>query len=258
MRILVIISSHKMSIEYLQNIKILKEYLKEYNVSYCGISNTNDFYNYESIIKFKYKIINTAKQLNKICDFISYYKHKLIKKYVWYIKYRPDIKLLEPINFSILSTIAINARARVYNGQNNIKYGMSINGKGPWENIGCCHYNEIEKDIVLDDQFYIFHKNVINNGGFQKIDKPHINEWYTVDNKFMPWEHEWFHTNCWRSRNIKLNIIGIHLLFTKFNSYSGDINPIKLERNIYYSSNVFNIINYFISIKNRLKCTFLS
>lgn len=256
MKILVIISSHEMNINHLSNIIILKEYLKQYNVSYCGISNTDDFKHYESVIKFKYKIINTSKQLSKICNFITYYKDKLIKKYDWYIKYRPDIKLLETINFNTLSTTAINARARVYNGPNQLIYGMSINGIGPWVNKGCCIYNKQEKDIVLDDQFYIFHKNIIMNGGFETYNPKNVIEWYKVDNKLMPWEHEWFHTNCWKSRNIKLNIIGIHLLFTKFNSYSGHINP-KLQ---YKSATerIFNIIHYFISIKNRLKSTLLS
>ena len=225
MKILVIISSHEMNIKHLPNIQILKEYLKDYNVSYCGISNTNDFNNYESVIQFKYKITNPAKQLSKMCDFITYFKDKLTKKYDWYIKYRPDIKLLEPINFDILSTIAINARSRVYNGPKQLIYGMSINGIGPWQNIGCCFYNKVEKDIVLDDQFYIFHKNVIYNGGFETFNPKNVNNWYNVDNKFMPWEHEWFHTNCWKSRNVELNIIGIQLFFTKFNSYSGHINP---------------------------------
>ena len=255
MRILVIISSHEMNIKHLPNIKVLYEYLKEYNVSYCGISNTNDFNNYESIIKFKYKITNTAKQLNKICDFISHYKEKLTTKYDWYIKYRPDIKLLEPIQFDKLSTNAIKARARVYNGANQLKYGMSINGVGPWKNIGYCLYNEIEKDIVLDDQFYIFHKNVIINGGFEIFNPKNVAKWYISENKFMPWQHEWFHTNCWKSRKIQLNIIGMHLLFTKFNSYSGDIIP---KKTLIQRIKFFNIFRYFISIKKRLKCARLS
>lgn len=256
MNILVIISSQQMSKEHLPNIKILCDYLKDYNVSYCGISNSDDFSNYESVIQFKYKIINTSKQLSKMCDFITHYKEKLTTKYDWYIKYRPDIQLLEPINFNALSKTAINARARVYNGPRQLVYGMSINGIGPWERIGCCIYNKKEKDIVLDDQFYIFHKNIIINGGFETFKPKNVIEWYIVDDKIMPWEHEWFHTNCWKSRNIGLNIIGIHLLFTKFNSYSGHINP-KLQY-ISFTDRILNIINYFISIKNCLKSAILS
>ena len=46
-------------------------------VEYCGISYQDEFHNYESIISFKYKIINTKRQLSKICDFITDYKAEL-------------------------------------------------------------------------------------------------------------------------------------------------------------------------------------
>jgi hypothetical protein len=77
MKLLIIICSNELDIKWCDNIKILDDYIKEnkdIQVDYCGISSNNDFHNYESIIKFKFKIINSNKQLTKICDFITDYK----------------------------------------------------------------------------------------------------------------------------------------------------------------------------------------
>lgn len=211
MKILVIICSHEMNINHLSNISILNNYLVNYtsNVEYCGISNTNDFENYETVIKFKYKIINTKRQFSKICDFITDYYNNL--DYDWYIKIRPDMKLLEPINFHQLSDISINARARLYVGPKRIRHGMSVNGEGRWKNIGDCKYHEFEKDIILDDMFFIFHNFVIKMGAFNKI----IN---------YERETEWDQTYTWKSRNINLNVIGIYLENTKYSCFSGHLN----------------------------------
>jgi hypothetical protein len=212
MKILVIICSNEMNSIHLPNIEIMYNYLKKYDnsiVEYCGISNRDDFNNYESIISFKYKIICHKKQLSKMCDFITQYKNEL--DYDWYIKFRPDIIMLEPINFDILSDTAINARARSYNGPKHIKYGMSINGEGVWRNIGDCYYNIRETNIIIDDQVYIFHQNVVKMGAFN-----HVNDGNRED--------EWFHTNIFKSRNIGLNPIGLYLQFTKRNVFSGHIN----------------------------------
>ena len=180
-------------------------------IEYCGISNQDDFHNYETIIQFKYKIINKKQQLDKICDFITEYNGKL--DYDWYLKIRPHIKLLDTIEFDMLSEHAINARARVYNGPRKIKYGMSINGQGCWKNIGDCHYADIEHNIILDDMIYIFHKNIVQNNAFNKI-------------SITKHQDEWEHTRVFNERNIKLNVIGINLCFTKYNAFSGNINMI--------------------------------
>lgn len=211
-KVLVIISSHEMDINNSNHIQILHDYLinnKNISVDYCGISNQNDFHNYENIITFKYKMINPKFQLSKICDFIT----ETNLDYDWYIKIRPDIKLLEPINFDVLSDNAINARARVYKGPKKIKYGMSVNGPGYWAHIGDCYYNDIEQEdeIVIDDMFYIFHNNLIKNGGFNKINSDVI-------------QNEWFHTRIWKERNINLNIIGICLNNMKYCAISGNLN----------------------------------
>lgn len=221
MKVLVIIASHEMRSIHLPNIKVLNDYFKTYEnttVDYAGISNSDDFNNYESIISFKYKVIEPKRQLSKICHFITKYKNEL--DYDWYVKIRTDILLLEPINFSKLSDTSINARARVYIGPKKIMYGMSINGEGPYKNMGCCSYNECEKEIILDDQLYIFHQNVINLGAFETFDTEKVPQWF--DN--MQSENEWFHTNCWKSRHIPLNVIGISIIFKKYDAFSGNLN----------------------------------
>jgi hypothetical protein len=209
MKLLVIICSHEFNIKWCDNIIILNNYLNYVDISYCGISSQNDFYNYEHIIQFKYKVINTKLQFSKICDFITNYKNEL--NYDWYIKIRPDIKLLEPINFNMLSDISINARARIYYGPKKIKYGMSVNGAGIWQNIGDKYYSENENNIVLDDMFFVFHHNIIKLNAFDTI------------NDYTPGWEEKMQTNTFTNRNIHLNVIGINLENTKYNTLSGDI-----------------------------------
>lgn len=215
MRILVLIVSHELRKDFLSTINVLNEYLVKTNnqIDYCGISNQNDFENFESLIEFKYKIINPKRQLSKVCDFITQYKNEL--DYDWYIKIRPDLRLLEPINFDILSTTAINARARKYIGPKHIKHGMSVNGEGVWKNIGDCFYSETEEDVILDDQLYIFHNNIISQGGFDKIEETQL-------------ENEWTHSYCWKARLPAgaLNVIGIYTVFTRYMVYSGDLAPV--------------------------------
>ena len=128
------------------------------------------------------------------------------------MKIRPEVKLLNTIPFHILSEDAINARARVYNGPRKIMYGMSVNGKGCWENIGDCHYADTEHSIILDDMLYIFNKNVVKKNAFDKIQKS------------IQIQNEWTHTMIFNERNIQLNVIGIDLCFTKCNTFSGNIN----------------------------------
>ena len=64
----------------------------------------------------------------------------------------------------------------------------------------------------MDDMIYIFHHNVILMNGFEKIEFSESPE------------HEWIHTNIWKSRNINLNVIGINLQNTKHHAYSGNVN----------------------------------
>lgn len=207
MKVLVILISHEMHPSHSPYVEILANYMKEHTVDYCGISNSDDFHNYESIIPFKYKIINTKRQLSKVCDFITDYKSEL--DYDWYVKFRPDMKLLDPINFDMLSTTAVNARARQYIGPKLIKYGKSFNDFITISNGG--YYSIIETLIILDDMIYIFHNNVIKRGGFESFPYTGIQE------------AETFQSNLWRSRNIELNVVGINALNTKYGYVSGDI-----------------------------------
>jgi hypothetical protein len=214
MKLLVIISSHVFETKYCDNIKILDDYMKNSNmeVDYCGICNSDEFSNYEHIIKFKYKIINTNHQLTKLCEFITDYRSEL--DYTWYMKFRPEIKLLDTINFDTLSVDAINGRARVYHGPSKIKYGMSVGGVGCWDYVGDCYYAEKEHGIIIDALFLIFHKNTIDRNAFDKIEgvQPYP-------------QTEWTHTDLFNQRKIPLNVVGINLCFTKYGvAYSKDIN----------------------------------
>jgi len=212
MKLLIIIVSHSFDSKWCDAIKILNEYMKLLNmdVEYCGISNQDDFYNYETIISFKYKIINTENQIVKLHDFITDYRSEL--DYTWYMKIRPDIKLLENINFDILSQNAVNARARKYRGPLKIKYGMSVNGQGCWRNIGDCYYSDREEMIELDDMLQIFHKNIIELNAFDKV----------ILN--ISYSNEMVQNDIFINRKIPLNVIGINLVNLKHNCFSGDLN----------------------------------
>ena len=203
MKLLVLVCSHEMDPQWIDNIILLRDYMKDLDVDYCGISNQDDFHHYESILSFKYKVINPKRQLTKVCDFIS----STELNYDWYMKIRPDVKLLEPIPFSILSKEAINARARVYFGPRNIPYGMSVNGEGIWKDVGDSHYDEEEHDIILDSMLFLFHNNVKN--AFEPI-QPEYDA------------GEWEQALVFKERNIPLHVIGIHLENTKYNTFSGN------------------------------------
>jgi hypothetical protein len=209
MKILVIFVSNKMDSKDIDNIKILKEFLIDYEVDYCAISSTNDFDIYEQVIDLKYKIVNTKKQLSKITDFITDTKDDL--NYDWFIKIRPDNKLLEKIDFSTLKQDSINARARVYAGPRMLKYGMTVNGKGYFAHIRDCSIQSSESKVILDDTLFIFGQGAIRKGAFDKI----------LEGKR---EDEWFQTAIFNNRKIPLNVIGIFVLNTKHNIESGHLN----------------------------------
>ena len=218
--VLVIISSHVFNIEECNNIKILNDYLlsiPNIKIDYCGITNDDEYFKiFEDIITFKYKIVNTKLQLGKICDFINDYKTTF--DYNYFIKIRPDIKLLEQIPFNNIDVNSICSRARIYKGPEKIKYGLSVNSVGPYEYIDKNTYMELidfNKEIVMDDQFYIFTNKVINMGAFNKL---------PIEYENIIRQDEWVHTKLFNERNIPLKIIGLNVIFTKNDSYSGDIN----------------------------------
>ena len=188
------------------NIASLAEYsstvLKDDIVHFAGISMQEDFYNYEHIIKFEFKEINKKQILSRLCDFINNNKEKL--DYDWYVLIRPEITLLETINFDNLCKLSINGRSRMYRGPRIIKYGSSVGGEGMWKNVGdYLFYNETESLIVLDDQFIIFHNNIIQTGLFT----------FPVVTNSDKREAELCHDAYYKNKNINKNIMSINLFF---------------------------------------------
>lgn len=200
MRVLVIISSYEMYDEFKLHIFNLVRYMNQLTgatVDYAGISSKDDFATYEGILQFKYKVVSSKKQLSKICEFIS----GTTLEYDWYIKIRPEVQLMEQIPFERFCPNSVNARARFYVGPKSIRNAMSVGGPGVWANIHHSFYNPEEKRVNLDDQFYVFHQNVINAGGFRV--KPYTGEK----------EDEEYHSKYWISNGIPLNVVGINIVF---------------------------------------------
>jgi len=202
MKLLVIIATSKMDINLKRNIIRLDFLLRSqgHDVDYAGISCIDDFDNYEDIIKFKYKEIDKNFQLTKVCNFIQ--KHQL--EYDWFIRFRTEMFLLSPIDFNGLCPMSINARARKYVGPRRIQYGMSIELPST--------FSQEESFVEVDDQIYIFHKNVIDKGGFSGIE--------SYNNKIHI-ENETVHTEFWNLRGISFNIIPINALFMRDSSWIG-------------------------------------
>ena len=193
-----IIVSSEINKNFLQNMVILRDFMKDYQTDFAAVSSSDDFANFESTIPLKYKEIDDKRQFSKTCHFISKYKDQL--DYDWYIKIRPDVKLLEPISFDDCNDSMINARARVYNGPRTIKHGLSAGGEGEGDWAKCYTYNDVEKDVVLDDMIWIFGKKVIDIGAFSPPDSDEPN-----------FEVEWHITDVWKKRNIPLHVVGINL-----------------------------------------------
>jgi hypothetical protein len=159
-------------------------------------------------------MVNNGRQYSKVSTFLNAHK-KDVDQYDWIMKIRPDIRLLVKLDFELYPTNAINGRARVYEGPHCISYGMSVNGKGDWEHIqGSRKYAPKETNIILDDQIFFFHHNLIQSGAFDPIQvSPH-----DVQN-------EWFHTKIWNAKRIPLNVVGIQTFLSKYNAFSGNTLP---------------------------------
>ena len=210
MKILIIITGHNIN-EYSHSIKKLYDYFN-YNypndvTDYACISSSNVTM-IEQCINIKYKEIDTSQQLTKVCNFITKYYNEL--DYDWFIKVRPEIIINDKINFEELNIDSINARAREYIGPKRLLYGNSVNGDGKHKLHNASTYNINEQLIILDDQLYIFHRKIIDSGAFNNtMDE----KWFTYNNI----EHEWYHSCCWKSRNIQVNVIDINLVLRKNN-----------------------------------------
>lgn len=191
------IVGNEMNKNFLPNIVILRDYMKEYDTDYAVISSSDDFANFEGTIPLKYKEVNTKRQVAKIFDFISKYKDQL--NYDWYIRVRPDLKLLEPVPLHKCDPSMINARARVYNGPRNIPHGLSSGGPGEWSWAKDYKYMDKEQDIILDNMIFMFGKKAIDAGGFSEVTDPPT------------YRDEWTLSNIWKEKNIPFNVVGINL-----------------------------------------------
>ena len=167
-------------------------------VDYCVITNPCDFLAFNWDIPFKYTVFNPKKQLNKICDFITEYSNEL--NYDWYIKTRSDLELHSSLDFNCMSDIAINARARVYEGPRQLKLSAScsLDTYNPFGGKSFS-YSKTESKCVLDDMIYVFSSKVIRLNAFNSLpgEYNHLRH------------HEWTHNQLWESRGVAKNIISI-------------------------------------------------
>ena len=185
-------------------------------IDYACISSQDDFANISDSLPLKFTFVCDKLQLSKLCDFLSNTHDAL--GYDWYVKTRPEIILYEPIKFDSLKPNCINARIRHYKGPDRIVNGSSVGGEGGWDDTcGSVHQTDLEY-IILDDQFYIFDRSVISNGGFAPIDE-------TLTGA----QSETFHSNIWKSRKIDLHPIGIHLEFRRENGFSAFSGPVNIR-----------------------------
>ena len=230
--ILIILSTNEMYPEFKPQTVTLKKYIEHlstrYRVELAGISSKDDFSNYEDTLVFKYKYVNPKAQVSKICDFISENRDKM--NYDWYFRTRPEEEILDfdCINFESLPKDAVSARAREYMGPFTGKYSCSVGGEGSFKHVKACFYKTDLEKLVLDSNDYIFHKTVVENGGFSKITQDE-KEWEKSTGIHN--ENEWFFDHIMVSRNIKKNIIDIKLKFTRKSTNqvlsSGDINTVQ-------------------------------
>jgi len=228
-KVLFILTSRSCHDEYLHILRRFADYVKRlsatYDIDVAFISGEDDFSTYESILPFKYKRVNPEKQLDKLCTFLS----ECPERYDWYVKTRPDLDLLQDIPFSSLPKDSINARARVYTGPAKLEDAASIGGEGFWKHItGEIHYSPELTVQVLDDIVYIFHKDVLDQGAFSPLTEEERAYRFplSVAPPAQGVQDEWFHTNLWNHRKIKMNVIGLKCRFMKKGDYahSGHIN----------------------------------
>lgn len=251
-RILLIISSNTMNIEYQENIKCIKEKIVNNfnNIDICLISSYEDYNNYDNIINVKYKIKCEGRQFTKM---VELFKFLNIKKtnYDWYIKIRPDLLVLDNINDKILNICnknCLNSRLRFYIGPDlNIKHGASHTTNDAWSKSWI--YNSTILTVVPDDQIYIFHKNIaekcfapiiysiISN---EVIDYYyfHCNTGWTLTKRNihdiiklgLTTQLEWFFRDILNLRDIEINPLGLNVIFR--NIQSNDLiincNPLKI------------------------------
>lgn len=227
MKILIIIISDSITINPIPNIldKIINP-LKKDNISVdiatcCSNGKINCISD-----SVKYNFECNGYQLTKTCFAVNQLDNEY---YDFYIKTRPEVILKDEINKKFIDSLcknSINSRCRSYKGPPiNIINGFS------------CQKHDIRKDDLLlgdkvvvcpDDQFYIFHRNILdlfrpiyrdtyinyaenlikNDKNYDWIDSwmLDVNYW----NKSII-EKEGHHKFIWYYRGGSINIIGISL-----------------------------------------------
>ena len=184
-------------------------------------------------VKAKYVFKSPYFQLGKLVDFLK--KVKLEEDYDWFVKTRPEIKLVTSPDFSSLDMeeISINARARGYIGNPiHVPKGCSVGGY--WYK---CYEDDIRFDktkniTILDDQIYIFNdkvRHILKNAKDDKL-------FYTEN----VCQNEWYHSYFFKQNNIKLNIIGLDVAFYR----KGKLKNMIPSVDIYvqkYTTDIFNI-----------------
>lgn len=182
----------------LKNLKLKIDKLRNnFEVEIACVSSNNDFGLYNRILNFNYTMVDKEKQYSKISNFIQ--KHG--NNWDIYIKVRPELFFHDDISLDNIRKNTVYARARKYSGPEHMFNGSVVGGPGDWE----CHgheitYSEHEEYLYLDDHYYIFRKDVVDNGGF------------IHRNDGMP-HSESYHTERWLEVGIELKIIGIDITY---------------------------------------------
>jgi len=131
-----------------------------------------------------------------VCSFLI----SLEEKYDWYVKIRPEVELNRCVTFDNLSKDAINARCRAYTGSKRIPFGASLGGVWQGAYADSIKYHPEHEHIILDDQMYIFHRNVFEQG----MCSPPVEQGQC---------NEWCHAVHWVKNGIKVNPVGFELNF---------------------------------------------
>ena len=239
-KILLIILSNTMNVEYKENIKCIKEKIINNfdNIDVCLVSSYDDYHNYDDIIDIKYKLKCKDRQFIKMVEVFKFLNNNNTS-YDWYIKVRPDLLVLDNIDKSFLSSCdenSLNARIRFYIGPElNIKYGASHITNDAW--CKSWIYNHSLLTIAPDDQIYIFHNNIANkcfepiiysNISNEVIDYYyfHCNTGWTLNKIYthniiesgLKTQLEWFFRDILFLRNIKINPFGFNIIFRNLQS----------------------------------------
>jgi len=187
MKTLVMVVTHVLHETYIENIKNSFE-----NADFALITSEE----YKGSVDFKYKVVNPNHPLSKVCSFLI----SLEEKYDWYVKIRPEVELNRCVTFDNLSKDAINARCRAYTGSKRIPFGASLGGVWQGAYADSIKYHPEHEHIILDDQMYIFHRNVFEQG----MCSPPVEQGQC---------NEWCHAVHWVKNGIKVNPVGFELNF---------------------------------------------